>query len=48
LPLVLGVPLVRTPREQRVRRWRMAVEAIAGCVMIVTVFAAEFYVFKNG
>jgi uncharacterized protein involved in exopolysaccharide biosynthesis len=48
LPLVLGVPLVRTPRELRVRRWRVAVEFLAGCVMILTVFAAEFYVFKNG
>lgn len=48
LPLVMGVPLVRTPGERRVRHLRIAVEFIAGCVMILTVFAAEFYVFKNG
>lgn len=48
LPLVMGVPLVRTPREMRARRWGMAVEFLAGFVMILTVLAAEFYVFKNG
>lgn len=48
LPLVLGVPLVRTPLEQRVRRWRISAELFAGCVMVLMVFAAEFYVFKNG
>jgi uncharacterized protein involved in exopolysaccharide biosynthesis len=48
LPLVLGVPLVRTPAERRVRRWRIAFEFLSGCAMLLTVLAAEFYVFKNG
>jgi polysaccharide chain length determinant protein (PEP-CTERM system associated) len=48
LPLVMGVPLVRTHREALMRRWRIAFECVAGSLMVLAVLAAEFYVFKNG
>lgn len=48
LPLVLGVPLVLTAAENRTRRWKVTIEWLAGCVMTLTMFAAEFYIFKKG
>jgi succinoglycan biosynthesis transport protein ExoP len=48
LPLVLGVPLVLTAGERRARSWKFAFELVAGCIMIIGAFAAEFYVFRNG
>ncbi len=48
LPVVLGMPLVLTPAEGRARGWKRSLEWIAGCVMIVAMFAAEFYVFRHG
>jgi len=48
LPLVLGVPLVLTPAETRARKGKMVFEWVAGSLMTLTMFAAEFYVFKKG
>ncbi|HEY6345059.1 MAG TPA: hypothetical protein VIY49_26480 [Bryobacteraceae bacterium] len=48
LPLVIGVPLVRTPLERSLHRWRIAFEYVAGCAMCLGVCAAEIYVFLNG
>jgi polysaccharide chain length determinant protein (PEP-CTERM system associated) len=48
LPLVVGVPFMQTAREIRRRRWRIAFECLAGSVMTLAMFAAEFYVYKKG
>jgi polysaccharide chain length determinant protein (PEP-CTERM system associated) len=42
-PLVLGLPLLLTPAQQRMRAWRQAFEALAGCILIAAVSVAEFY-----
>ncbi len=44
LPMVLGLPSVFTPAEQRSSRLRGGLEWVAGCVMILAMFAAELYV----
>jgi polysaccharide chain length determinant protein (PEP-CTERM system associated) len=44
-PLIVGVPLFRTRREERWRKWRLAFEWLAACAMIVVVVAAEVIVF---
>ncbi len=48
LPLVLAVPLLLTPAEVSARRWRRAFEWVAGCVIVLAVSAAEFYVYLHG
>lgn len=48
LPVVLGVPLLLTPREGRAHTWKRAFGWLAGCVMTLAVFAAEFYVYRHG
>jgi protein tyrosine kinase modulator len=48
LPVVLGVPMVRTRAEQRLRSWRTRFEWFAASVMTLAMFAAEFYVFRKG
>lgn len=46
VPVVLGVPLMRTQRELRLRRWRIVFECLAGSLMAIAVCIAEFYVYK--
>jgi polysaccharide chain length determinant protein (PEP-CTERM system associated) len=48
LPLVLSVPLLLTPTEERGRKWKTAFEWMAGSVMLLAVFAVEFYVYRRG
>ena len=48
LPLVLGVPLLLTPREERACTWKGAAEWLAGSVMTLAVLAAEYYVYRHG
>ena len=48
LPIVLGVPLLLTPREERKRTWTRSFEWAAGFVLVLAVCAAEFYVYKLG
>ncbi len=48
LPIVLAMPLVLTPAEFRRRSRKRGFEWIAGCVMTLAMFAAEFYVFRHG
>lgn len=48
VPLVMGLPLLLTPAEKRARKWKSAFEWAAGSVAVVTVFAAEAYVFFHG
>jgi polysaccharide biosynthesis transport protein len=47
LPLVMGMPLVPTPLERRLRGWKVAFECLVGCVMILALCTAELYVIKN-
>jgi polysaccharide chain length determinant protein (PEP-CTERM system associated) len=46
--LVLGLPLLLTPAQQRMQAWRLAFEALAGCVLVAVVCIAEFYVYRHG
>ena len=48
LPFVIGLPLVRTPRESRRRTLRIVFECVVGVLMVIAMFSTEFYVFKNG
>jgi succinoglycan biosynthesis transport protein ExoP len=48
LPLILCVPLIRTPREERTLAMRRVGEWVVGCVLVAAVFAAEFYVYRSG
>jgi polysaccharide chain length determinant protein (PEP-CTERM system associated) len=44
-PLVVGVPLFLTRREELSRKWRQALEWFAACALTVAVAAAEAFVF---
>jgi succinoglycan biosynthesis transport protein ExoP len=48
VPLVVGVPLLLTPAQLRVRSGRRAFEALAGAILLVAVCIAEFYVYRHG
>lgn len=48
LPLVVGIPLLLTAAEKRVRACKGALEWFAGSVLVVAVFVAEFYVYRHG
>ncbi len=43
IPLVISIPLLRTPSEERARNWKRSFEWIAGSMLLAIVFAAEFY-----
>ncbi len=43
LPLVISIPLLRTPSEERAQTWKRALEWIAGTAVFTIVLAAEFY-----
>jgi polysaccharide biosynthesis transport protein len=47
-PVVIGMPVLLTPREARIRRRRNMFEWCSGSVLVLTVFAAEFYVYRFG
>jgi succinoglycan biosynthesis transport protein ExoP len=46
LPLVVGIPLLLTPAEERARTWKRAFEWLAATSMAVGVFAAELYIYR--
>ena len=48
MPLLLSVPLLLTPAEERGLKWKKAFEWVAGCAVMLAVVAAEFYVYQNG
>lgn len=48
LPLVVALPLLPTPAEERSRTWTRAFETVVASVMILVVFAAEFYIYRHG
>lgn len=47
-PLVVAIPVLQTPSEERRHKWRVAFEWIAACTMFVVTIAAECYVFVHG
>jgi polysaccharide biosynthesis transport protein len=47
-PVLIGMPLLLTSREARMRRWRRVFEWCFGSVLVLAVFAAEFYVYRFG
>lgn len=48
LPIVLGIPVMRTEAEERRRTWVRRFEWVTGCVMTLAVLAAEVYVLRKG
>jgi polysaccharide chain length determinant protein (PEP-CTERM system associated) len=48
LPLVIGIPVLATRSEQRIRAFRRTLEWLCGSAILLVVFAAEFYVFRHG
>ncbi|MBV8865950.1 MAG: hypothetical protein JO210_11195, partial [Acidobacteriaceae bacterium] len=51
IPLVISIPVLRTPSEERARNLQTAFEWIAATAVVGTVFAAEFfelYLRRNG
>ena len=47
-PFVLGIPPLPTIREDRQRHWRNTFQWVAASAMLLTILAAEFYVYKRG
>ena len=47
-PFVMGIPLLRSPMEERRRRRESALQWAAASAMVLVVLAAEFYVYKRG
>ena len=48
VPIVLGVPMMLTPGEERARSWKKALGILATGAMALAVFVAEFYVYRHG
>jgi capsular polysaccharide biosynthesis protein len=46
-PLVITVPVLPTPAEERRRSWKAGFEWIAGGALTVVMLALEFYVYKH-
>jgi hypothetical protein len=44
---VLGIPVLLTPAEKRMRGWRKAAEWVAGTALVLAVFIAESYVYLH-
>lgn len=48
LPMVVGIPLLLTRREERARSWMHALEWCAALILLCLVALAEFYVYLHG
>jgi polysaccharide biosynthesis transport protein len=48
LPLVIGIPICLTPREQRIRTCGRVIEWFAACALIVVVAVGELYMYRLG
>jgi polysaccharide chain length determinant protein (PEP-CTERM system associated) len=46
--MVLGIPLLLTPAEEKKRIWRRSFEWAAGSVLVLVVCVAELYVYRLG
>jgi polysaccharide chain length determinant protein (PEP-CTERM system associated) len=47
VPLVLGIPLLLTPSEERIRSGKRAFEWLVISIISVSVLAAEYYIYRN-
>jgi polysaccharide chain length determinant protein (PEP-CTERM system associated) len=45
-PLVVSIPLLPTPKEQRNRRWLTVLESVAVCIMVVAIAAVQRYSYR--
>jgi polysaccharide biosynthesis transport protein len=45
---VLGIPLLRTAKEERRRKWRNVLQWLAASAMLLVVWAVELYVYRLG
>lgn len=48
VPLVIALPVLITPSEERRRKWTRTLEWVAGSAMILVVSIAELYVYRHG
>jgi succinoglycan biosynthesis transport protein ExoP len=48
VPLVVALPVLLTPTEQRRRTWTKTFEWFAGSALVLIVLVAEFYVYRHG
>jgi len=48
VPIVVGIPPLRTPSERRMLAHRFAFEWVLGCLLVLTIAAAQFMVFRKG
>ena len=48
LVLVLEIPVLLTTPERRQRTWKGALEAMASCVLVLVIGAAQYYVYRLG
>jgi polysaccharide chain length determinant protein (PEP-CTERM system associated) len=48
IPLVVGVPHLSIPAQERWRPWRIGLEWLAGSVLVTVVALAEYYVYRRG
>jgi polysaccharide chain length determinant protein (PEP-CTERM system associated) len=46
-PLVVGIPLLLTPREKRKKKWRDLLQWATASAMVILVLTAEFFVYKR-
>jgi len=46
-PVVVSIPLLPTPKEQRNRLWRTVFESIAASIVVVAIAAVELYSFRH-
>jgi succinoglycan biosynthesis transport protein ExoP len=46
-PIVLSVPLILTPAEERRRSWNKKLQWIAGSALMIVVSAVEFYAYRH-
>jgi hypothetical protein len=48
VPLVVSVPVLLSPGEERQRARRAILEWVGGSFLVVVILAAEFFVFSKG
>lgn len=48
VPLAMGVPLLSSKRERRIRSLKAVMQWVAGAALVLAVLAAEYYVYRRG